>query len=284
MPILSSSLVKPLLLAATIASMLSACVSVPESVQLTHNGEPAIACAKKTAKPDGASALDSNSFSLTSWNMYKGQIKGWDLDLNQLQQQSDLLLLQEAHLLPELQDWLDQQSLDWSMAHAFTFSGAWSGVLTSGKTVQLSPCAQRIHEPYLHLPKTTLISYFPFAEHEIPLMVVNIHGVNFTLDTSDLAAQLQSIEEVMNQHSGPVILAGDFNTWSDARMDVMQQLATRQDLQSVTFDAQQPKLRFGHQLDYIYYRGLIPLHSQVIRVESSDHHPLTVTFSLDKNT
>jgi endonuclease/exonuclease/phosphatase (EEP) superfamily protein YafD len=270
------SIIKSLAIPALIISLLSGCVTVPEEVQLTHNGKSAMA-----SIPAQSTALDASGFSLTSWNISKGKLTGWDQDLDHVNQQSDLLLLQEAHLVPELRVWLEQASLDWAMAHAFALSGSWSGVLTSGKVPQLSPCAQRIQEPYLRLPKTALISYFPLAEHSEPLLVANIHGVNFTLGSSDLAAQLQAIRDVMDVHSGPIILAGDFNTWSNARMNVVKQLAASHDLQLVTFQHKQPAEHFGHQLDHIYYRGLIPLHSHVTEVASSDHYPLTVTFSLD---
>lgn len=275
------SIIKSPAIPALIVSLLSGCVTIPEELELTHNGKPAMSCEARASIPDQSTALNARGFSLTTWNISKGRLPGWDQDLEHMSQQSDLLLLQEAHLVPELRNWLEQGSMDWAMAHAFTLSGSWSGVLTSGKVPQLSPCAQRIQEPYLRLPKTALISYFPFAEHNEPLLVVNIHGVNFTLGSSDLAAQLQAIRDMMDAHAGPIILAGDFNTWSDARMNVVKQLVAGQDLQSVTFQHKQPAWHFGHQVDHIYYRGLTPLHSHVTQVESSDHYPLTVIFSLD---
>ncbi len=280
------SIKKSLAIPALIIGLLSGCATVPEQVQLIHNGKPAMACEAGAPMPIQSAALNADRFSVTSWNIHKGRLNGWDKDLDHLNQQSDLLLLQEAHLVPGFKDWLEQRSLDWdwAMAHAFTLSGTWSGVLTGGKIPQLSPCAQRIHEPYLRLPKTVLISYFPLQGHNELLLVANIHGVNFTLGSSDLAAQLQAVQEVMDKHAGPIILAGDFNTWSDARMNVVKQLATSHNLQAVTFQRRQPAGHFGRQLDHIYYRGLIPLHSRVTEVKSSDHHPLTVIFSLDTET
>ena len=257
------SVIKSLAVLLLLASMLSGCVSVPEQVQLTHNGEAAVACEARSPIPAQSAALDASGFSLTSWNIYKVRLNGWNQDLDHLHQQSDLLLLQEAHLVPELQDWLDQRSQDWAMAHAFALSDAWSGVLTLAKVPQQSPCAQRLKEPYLRMPKTALISYFPVAGHDEPLLVANIHGVNFTLGNSDLAIQLQAIQELIHAHNGPVILAGDFNTWSNARMDVVEQLAITHELQAVSFQRQQPAGHFGHHLDHIYYRGLTPLHSHV---------------------
>lgn len=276
-----SSAIKSLAILTLLTSMLSGCVSVPEQVQLTHNGKAAVACEARSPIPAQSAALDASGFSLTSWNIYKVRLNGWDQDLDHLHQQSDLLLLQEAHLVPELQDWLDQKSPDWAMAHAFALSDVWSGVLTLAKVPQQSPCAQRLQEPYLRLPKTALISYFPVAGHDEPLLVANIHGVNFTLGSSDLTAQLQAIQELIHSHNGPVILAGDFNTWSNARMDVVERLAITHELQAVSFQRQQSAEHFGHHLDHIYYRGLIPLQSHVTQVKSSDHYPLSVTFALD---
>ena len=278
------NLIKSLATAALVTNLVSGCVSVPEQVQLTHNGKPAIACEAEVSAPVPSAALDATAFSVTSWNIYKGKLSGWDRDLDTFQQQSDLLLLQEAHLVPAFRDWLELTSMDWAMAHAFALSEAWSGVLTLGKVPQQSPCAQRIHEPYLRLPKTSLISYFPVAGHSEPLLVANVHGVNFTFGSSDLTAQLRAIQELIDKHKGPVILAGDFNTWSNKRMDVVRQMAVTHKLKSVSFQQQQPIGYFGHQLDHIYYRGLTPLHSRVTEVKSSDHYPLTVTFSLDTET
>lgn len=276
-----SSTWKTLAITTIAAGSLAGCVTVPEQVQLTHNGMQTKACETRTPVTTRQETLDANGFSLTSWNMYKGKLNGWEQDLSHLHQQSDLLLLQEAHLVSDLQDFLDQRTGDWAMAHAFSLSDAWSGVMTFGKIPQQSPCAQRIQEPYLRLPKTTLISYFPVSGHNQTLLVANVHGVNFTLGSADLARQLQSVQQAINAHDGPLVLAGDFNTWSNARMKIVSQLATEHGLQPVSFENARPTNGLGHQLDHIYYRGLTPLHSRVIKVKSSDHYPLNVTFSLD---
>lgn len=281
---LISSFTKSLLAVALAGSLLPGCISVPKQVQLTHNSNPVTGCGMDISIPPRSKELDGERFSVSSWNIYKGSLTGWEKDLDHLNQQSDLLLLQEAHLVPGFKQWLEQRSLDWAMVHAFTLFGNWSGVLTSGKIPQLSPCAMRTYEPYLRVPKTALISYFPLKGHSNPLLVANIHAVNFTLGSSELATQLQAIREVIDEHSGPVILAGDFNTWTSTRMQVLRQLADSHGLQAVTFKSQQPSGRFGHQLDHIYYRGLTPLGSRVTELKSSDHYPLTATFRLDTGT
>ena len=261
----------------------SGCTTVPGQAQLLHNGSAVANCSLPVAGTPPSEGLDAEGFSLTTWNIHKGKQQGWEQDLQVLSEHSDLLLLQEAYLAPELRQWLDRESLDWVMAHAFSLRGYWSGVLTGSRASQLNPCMQRINEPYLRLPKTALISYFPIQGSGQPLLVVNVHGVNFTLGSADLDAQFQAIQTVMDSHQGPIIMAGDFNTWNRARMAVIRHLADRNRLSTVTF-AGRPVVHFGHRLDYIYYRGLIPLQSKVTEVKSSDHHPLTTTFRLDSNT
>jgi len=264
-----------------LVGLLSACVSVPERMQLLQNGQAEPACAERSLPPARSAALDAAGFSLTTWNIYKGSLAGWEKDLDALESQSDVLLLQEAHLIPELVDWLGRRPLEWTMTHAYTLSGSWAGVLTISKVPQLSACAQRIYEPYLRLPKTVLISYLPLQGYDEHLLVVNIHGVNFTLGSSTLAQQLRAIEAVISRHAGPIVLGGDFNTWSDARMNVVETLATNNGLHPVALGNSQAAGYFGRQLDHIYSRGLIPRDSRTTRVESSDHFPITVTFSLD---
>lgn len=104
-----------------------------------------------------------------------------------------------------------------------------------------------------------------------------MHGVNFTLGGKALGEQLKALEPIVMDHHGPMILAGDMNTWSSRRMALVEDFAKRQELKSVRFE-QSPAIHFGQQVDHIYYRGLIPLQSRVIQVKSSDHHPLVVIF------
>ncbi len=266
-----------------LAVLATGCTTVPAQPQLLHNGNAVANCVTPVDQAAPFEGLDPEAFSLTTWNIYKGKLRGWEQDLQALSGQSDLLLLQEAYLAPELQRWLSRESLDWAMAHAFSLHGRWSGVLTGGRVSQRNPCMQRITEPYLRLPKTALISYFPIRGHAQPLLVVNVHGINFTLGSEDLDNQFQAIQTLVENHEGPLIVAGDFNTWSRARLAVIQRLAAHNGLRAVEFQGK-PVVHFGHRVDHVYYRGLLPLQSRMIKVKSSDHYPLTVTFKLDSKT
>ncbi len=258
---------------------LAGCVSVPDQIQAAHRGAALPSCEPVTSRSPDADpgGLDPRGFTLATWNIYKNALPGWREDLQGLRDHADLLLLQESHLAPEMLRWLARADMDWSMAHAFTYRGFWSGVLTASRVPQLRVCALRAREPLVHLPKTALVSWLPLEGREEPLLLINLHGINFTFDEQALARQLEAVETFMDNHEGPVILAGDMNTWSLSRQAVVQALAKRQGLQRVEF--QEPTTHFlDRQVDHIYFRGLRLVQSRVLRVHSSDHFPLIATF------
>lgn len=214
------------------------------------------------------------------WNIYKQQSSGWTADLETLNAGADMLLLQEVYLDREIRDWLDQHLAHWDMNPAFIYKNTYAGVMTTGRFPASSQCSLRVYEPLTGIPKTALLSYHRIEGHHQTLLAVNIHGVNFTLDSRHLERQLTAVSEVIRAHQGPVVLAGDFNTWNESRTRLLESITSELKLIPVLFEGQQPSSRFGYRIDHIYYRGLKPLSSQVITVNSSDHYPLTVRFSL----
>ena len=260
--------------------LLAACVHVPQNLQLLQSTETDQSCTVRESNGDELQ-LAAAGFTLSSWNMCKGCRQGWKGDLRQLADQSDLLLLQEAHMQEPLEQLLDASGLDWSLVHAFSLDGWPAGVLTGARVHPLAVCAQRISEPFLRVPKTAMLSYYALEGRTESLLVVNVHGVNFAPGSTDLAHQLLPLQERIARHDGPVIVAGDFNTWSRRRMAVLRQLARKNGLRAVSFEGT-PSRHFGRQLDHIYYRGLIVQHAWVTALRSSDHYPLNVTFKADQ--
>ena len=110
------------------------------------------------------------------------------------------------------------------MAASFTNrQGSATGVTTASKvsanSVDNPPDFVRSQprEPFSRTPKMALISQYPIAGSADQLMVVNVHSINFVV-TSKFETQLQQIEEAISSHRGPLLLAGDFNTWISSRM------------------------------------------------------------------
>ncbi|MGD8590103.1 MAG: endonuclease/exonuclease/phosphatase family protein [Chromatiales bacterium] len=265
-------------------SLLSACVSVPEQPQLIRIAgqvEQSPGCSSPVSTQAKVEAGFADGFSLVSWNIHKGSGTGWSRDLHHIMTDIDLLLLQEAYLDQDLQFLLGEWSPHWVMGPAFSIQGIPSGVLTAARIDSSAACANLVNEPVLGIPKAVLLNYYPISGQGRSMLVVNIHGINFTLGTKQLTRQLDFIAEAIANHPGPVIMGGDFNTWSQARMRQLRKMTASAGLKAVGFDQQQRSRHLGQVVDHIYYRGLKLVHSQVLAVYSSDHLPLRADFELE---
>lgn len=267
------------------ALLLGGCGSVPDQARLIDSRGHTVAtthtCNAKTPEASGPVSLRDSDLDLVSWNIYKEQRPGWEQDLSTLSKDADVLLLQEAYLQPGLRQWLKDNHLNWDMGPAFDYRGIPTGVITAGKGKAEVNCSMLRHEPYIYLPKAVLISYYPIRGRQEMLLVANIHGINFTLGPKSLGKQLEAVREIIQHHKGPVILAGDFNTWSVKRQQTLEQVAAELGLQAVTFEGQMPATHMGKVVDHIYFRGMTQRESRVIAVKSSDHYPLKVRFALN---
>ena len=121
---------------------------------------------------------------------------------------------------------------------------------------------------------------YPLSGGDQFLLVANLHLINYTMSVSQLSAQVRQMERILSKHQGPLIVTGDFNTWSDKRMAVIDASARHLNLKAVTFKNDNRSLIFGHNVDHIYYRELEPLEAISTAVTTSDHNPLQIKFRL----
>ena len=161
--------------------------------------------------------LDSSGFKLLNWNIYKGKKDGWQKDLKQFVSESDILTLQESYLAKDLRKLLESNQFYWVGAAAYEYKDINAGVLTASLIEPSFSCSLRKPEPLIRVPKTAMITLYPLSKNQEDLLVANIHMVNFSLGVGAFSSQLEALEEVLVQHKGPIIIAGDFNTWSDKR-------------------------------------------------------------------
>ncbi|MCA6961782.1 endonuclease/exonuclease/phosphatase family protein, partial [Pectobacterium odoriferum] len=112
------------------------------------------------------------------------------------------------------------------------------------------------------------------------LMVINIHAVNFSFGVEVYTKQLATIGEQLVHHQGPAIMAGDFNAWSQQRINALNRFAARMGLQEVHFVDDHRRKAFGRPLDFVFYRELTVNQSSVLVTQASDHNPLLVEFSV----
>jgi len=225
-----------------------------------------------------AGALDPQSIGLASWNLHKEADPGWDRDLSRLAEQSDLLLIQEAEVSPELRAVMERGRFSWLLSSAFEYLGLEYGVLTATRVAPTSACTLRANEPLLNIPKAALITHYQLSGREATLAVANLHAINFALGTDAYRAQLDAIADELADHRGPIVVAGDFNTWNDQRDEVVRALASRLSLTPVVFDVDERKRFMGRVFDWVYARDVEILGAAAWPVTSSDHNPLVINF------
>jgi endonuclease/exonuclease/phosphatase (EEP) superfamily protein YafD len=239
-----------------------------------------------------ADALDRRPFKVLLWNIHKQGDSGWENDLSVFAAANDVVLLQEAVLEPPLRKILNDTGLRWLMASSFLLDADDIGVLTATRVAPIASCTQRVVEPLIRIPKSAVISWLPIVETAVDtaagmragtretLAIVNVHSITFELSLDVYRNQLEALADALAGHRGPMIFAGDFNTWNDARDRVLSEIAARLGLTELNLRVDQRAVFFGRHLDHIFIRGLETVDASAVPVTSSDHNPLTATLRI----
>lgn len=223
-----------------------------------------------------------NSLKILVWNIYKARNRKWQADFIRLTEDKDLILLQES-VFNTKHDSLFQSpdKIEWVMAQSY--KNVKSGMVTGVKTGACTFSSERRffnspdREPLFNTSKMLLATTYQ-VEGGLPLLVINIHAINF-VSFQKYGRQTAQIIEAVEGHEGPVILAGDFNTWSISRLKQLYEITDRIGLRAVPL---LKKTRWSHLnqvLDHIFYKDLT-LKSAELRhdIQTSDHYPITAEF------
>jgi len=209
------------------------------------------------------------------WNVFKGERPGWKQDFLELSAHHDLVLIQEA--------WLDQKAnmattwiesgLGWLMATSFLFNdGTPTGVANGSKFQALNYEFLRSpdSEPLSNTPKMTLLSEFAVAGKSTTLLVANIHAINFA-PSDAFARQLAQVELKLEDHAGPIVFAGDFNTRNGERENLLLEMTKRLGMKKIVFDRKSE----SKILDHTFVRDLQVIAAHVNEdILTSDHKPM----------
>ena len=264
-------------------------------------GALTVSCRATGVKPLLPLAVEQHTLppriTLVSWNVHKQRDARLPADLHSLvrQQRPALVFLQEA--TAEL---LDPPPMPGHFAPSWHYpllKGSATGVLTFS---QVAPTRSegmptRWREFFLATPKTALATEYLLPDGA-RLLAVNVHCLNFERwGTVKFRAQLAALKALMAKHTGPILLAGDFNAWNRRRLRLVTDLA--QDLRLTEVGGFAGARKTGDQqsevvnwllgidrdlpLDRVYYRGLSPLSATVLPLASSDHRALQVTFAVE---
>lgn len=220
--------------------------------------------------------LNNKNIKLLLWNAGKCEDPSWLNDFEHLSKASDLFLIQEAILDPKNNFPLSKsQQKSWTMAASFyNQKGIASGVATGSAA---TPTHQRFlrsvsREFLANTPKMALVTDYSVKGNQQKLRVINVHAINFRLSTAEhFQKQLNQIEKALEEHKGPIILAGDFNTWSPERLAALFNLAKKYHLLQAT-PKNDPR---WFALDHIFTRGMKIRSVELLgKVKSSDHRPI----------
>ncbi len=190
----------------------------------------------------------------------------------------DFILFQEANFKDGQA--FDLDNFAFVAAANLEYSGEFYGVLTASRVeaVESHGYLTKGKEALWGTHKSLLFSYYPFRNRS-RLLVINIHAINFRED-KQYKVELDRVLKLALDHKGAMIVAGDLNTWSDSRLERLLDTSKKLSLKMVKFkDKSKIKSFMGNQLDFVFYRGLSIIESDVIpHPKLSDHYPLYVKF------
>jgi endonuclease/exonuclease/phosphatase (EEP) superfamily protein YafD len=227
-------------------------------------------------------SLPEKDLKVLIWNVYKGKDPRWEKEFREIIRGHDLVLLQEAvtdELMPKI--WReDFAKYAWNMAASFHLNAEHATGVVIGARAEffdLKFVRTKSRELFLLTPKIALLSQFKIAHRKERLMVVNTHSLNFTTTNLFIKALEEKIEQI-EAHKGPLIFAGDFNTWNTRRWILLVQMLSQLKLTPVEFRNDTRFLK----LDHIFVRGIDVHSTEVLHgFKGSDHVPLEMSMSFE---
>jgi endonuclease/exonuclease/phosphatase (EEP) superfamily protein YafD len=235
--------------------------------------------------------MDPSSIRVLNWNIHKeGNQAEWRKEFRRIvaEKNPHIITFQEARLENGFKAFFDEDlRIGWAFSPN-TFQEkyeAYCGVMTAAhsKPDAVMALLSEGFEPITRTPKAALFTRYDLGPDHPSLLVVNVHGINFKIGLDDFRDQLVEIFDRIADHRGPVVLAGDFNTWRDRRLDFLAESAEAAGLAAVDFSPETHRIesRSDNPLDHIFYsRDLlspkIGSPDVLEEVTTSDHRPLYV--------
>lgn len=220
------------------------------------------------------------------WNAYKGSKRDFREDAFRLMKKTHLNIFQECVQEKKFDEVISlfnrlevEEATSWGL----------NGVCTSSqvKSLETQAIKTEVRELFFFTSKATLITTYPMISRAgdiKELLVINVHMINFRAITA-FREHLEQLRPRLETHEGPVIVAGDFNTWVDARKRVVTEFFKEFEIEEVQFAKDKnnldPRASFFGVLDRAFIRGLEVKKTQVYQeVMSSDHKPFSMQLTL----
>jgi endonuclease/exonuclease/phosphatase (EEP) superfamily protein YafD len=247
--------------------------------------------------PAAPESIGGTTLRVLNWNVHKETGAAFRADMRRLLEgyRPDVLSLQEARCDGEFTSILETSgTLSWTASPNLTMHepAGLAGVLTASRArpSMSRPMLSRHTEPILRTPKSMLACEYPLRTGG-SLLVLNIHSLNFRLGMGMYRDQLESLLACIGTHQGPIILAGDFNTWSGRRMEYLMARTHAAGLRRVDFKENRTAVGWGLNLalDHVFYstknlRVRPGSAEQLGFIRTSDHFPFFVEFEILSDT
>jgi len=222
-----------------------------------------------------------SDFGILCWNVHKENLKPeFDTMIRNWIRQFDIdiLMFQEAVFPDNL---FSLAGLSYAAAANIKIRRFLFGVLTAAtadihtKTDVMSLA----RETMLATRKNVLMTRYWLETGDL-LLVVNVHAVNFT-SRAWYEWEFSRLVKTLQHHTGPMIVAGDFNCWNRSRLGIINEMARELGLEQAR--PERPHLIkqfFGFELDRVYFRQMTLQHMDALENRIfSDHNPLVARFS-----
>jgi endonuclease/exonuclease/phosphatase (EEP) superfamily protein YafD len=236
------------------------------------------------------------SITVVSWNAQKGRHPQFIKDLKLLleQEKPDIVFLQEVKA-----DLFEPEQMGGYFAEGWSYpwpGGKTNGVLTLSRVppVRIQSVPTKNREFGVTAPKVSLVTEYPMINGE-NLLTVNVHLMNFERwSVKKLKHQLEDLKSIMANHSGPIVMAGDFNTWNQKRLQLLKEITQDIKLREVTDFPEgrttgDTRSEFWNEvlgvekdlpLDRVFFLSFKPILTRVLNYETSDHRPILVKLKL----
>ena len=220
----------------------------------------------------------SARFKILNWNIEKMKAQDkWVNDFHMISAGVDLFTIQEG-----VSDSFFQNELIAKNFYEWVYFISWvrdedlssSGLVTGGVAKSVSRTFARTDhlEPIIKTPKLTSANNYKIQGLDKELMLLNIHAINFVSKAKFKSHIAKSLQLIKN-HRGPVIFVGDFNTWNDARFELLIEMTAAAGLKF--FDFKRPDVSGFHSgFDHFFGRGIKVNKIEMLDIRSSDHFPI----------
>lgn len=233
------------------------------------------------------SQLNRNSIKVLVWNLLKAERKNWKRDFINLSANKDILLLQEGYLNRRTEDTFKAlRMFRFDMGVSFLYkkdNKTPTGTVVGSRVTPISSGVLRTkdYEPLIKTPKTITYAKYPIKGNGQTLLVLSIHGMNFTKQYA-YNNQINQALTLIDAHKGPVIFAGDFNSRTKKRLKYLRDRMKQRNFKELSYLDDKRMKVFGNILDHTFTRGFLVRNSRVLpHIKSSDHAAIEFDLVLD---